>query len=148
MTRQISPERKLVYYFGVLLVIVGALSFGSVFVTAALTFGDFSHFDENARSSMLRAFGGMALMVVGAIVSSIGARGAAGSGVVLDPEKAREDLEPYSRMVGGMLKDGLDEAGIHPGTATPPAVVIIRCRECGTLNEENSKYCQECGRQL
>lgn len=32
----------------------------------------------------------------------------AGSGVILDPEKAKEELEPFSRMAGGMVKDALD----------------------------------------
>ena len=42
----------------------------------------------------------------------IAARGLAGSGVVLDPEKARTDVEPWTRMAGGMVGDALDEAGI------------------------------------
>ena len=42
-------------------------------------------------------------------------RGLAGSGVVLDPEKAREDVEPWSRMAGGVVKDALDESGIQVG---------------------------------
>ncbi|MDR3183272.1 MAG: zinc-ribbon domain-containing protein [Planctomycetaceae bacterium] len=27
-------------------------------------------------------------------------------------------------------------------------VVMIRCRECGKLNEEDSRFCQECGKNL
>jgi hypothetical protein len=45
------------------------------------------------------------MIVIGAVISNIGARGAAGSGILLDPEQARDDLEPFSRMHGGMLKD-------------------------------------------
>jgi len=41
--------------------------------------------------------------------------GAAGSGIVLDPERAREDVEPWARMAGGVVKDALDEAGIASG---------------------------------
>ncbi len=89
----------------------------------------------------------MALLFIGGIVRSAGARGLAGSGVVLDPQKAREDLEPYSRMTGGMLKDALDEADLHLG-ATSEKVIMIKCRACGQLNEDNSKFCQECGQPL
>jgi hypothetical protein len=86
----------------------------------------------------------------------IGARGLAGSGVVLDPEKARGDLEPYTRMAGGMLKDALDETGLlSPNRSAPKEpqqapekVVMVKCTACGKLNEEDSKFCQECGRQL
>ena len=53
---------------------------------------------------MFRAIAGMGLLIVGGIVRGIGARGLAGSGVVLDPDKAHEELEPYSRMAGGMVR--------------------------------------------
>jgi hypothetical protein len=46
---------------------------------------------------------------------NIGSRGLAGAGVVLDPQQARKDLEPWSRMAGGMAKDALEAADIHPG---------------------------------
>ena len=121
--------------------------FFSVFITGAMNFGDFNNFEADARSSMLRAVCGMALLVVGAIVRGIGARGLAGSGVVLDPEKARHELEPYSRMTGGMVKDALAEADINLGSS-PQRVVMIKCRSCGKLNEEDSKFCQECGKEI
>ena len=151
MTRQISEGRKTAYYLGGILMAIGGLLFFSVFITGAMNFGNFDNFDGQVRSSMFRAFGGMALLVVGAIIRGMGARGLAGSGVLLDPEKARSELEPYSRMSGGMLKDALDEADIHLGNlggGNSEKVVMIKCQECGTLNEEDSKFCQECGVRL
>lgn len=145
--QRISEERKTAYYAGRILMVVGALLFFSTFVTFAMRFGDFSNFEANAKSSMFRAFGGMALMIVGGIVSAIGARGLAGSGVVLDPEQAREDLEPYSRMAGGMLGDVLEEADVDLGSRSEK-VVVIRCRECDKLNPEDAKFCNECGKPL
>ena len=147
MTRQISEERRTAYYVGMALMILGGLSFASTFVTFAMHFGDFTNFEADARSNMFRAFGGMALMVIGSMVRKIGARGLAGSGAVLDPERAREELEPYSRMAGGMLKDALDEADVDL-SGRPERVVMIKCTSCGTLNEEESKFCQECGKGL
>lgn len=147
MTRQISEERKTAYYVGMGLMILGGILFASTFVTFAMHFGDFSNFESDAKSNMFRAFGGMALLVVGGIIRGIGARGLAGSGVVLDPEKARQELEPYSRMAGGMVKDVLDEANINLG-GKPEKVVMIKCPACGKLNEEDSKFCQECGRKI
>ena len=96
---------------------------------------------------MFRAFGGVALMVAGGALSAVGARGLAGSGVVLDPAQARQDLEPYSRMAGGMLKDAADEAGIQLGRH-PERVVMLKCSSCGKLNDEDAKFCQECGKPL
>ncbi|HPA46474.1 MAG TPA: zinc-ribbon domain-containing protein [bacterium] len=148
MTRQISEGRKGAFYAGTALMIFGGLLFASVFVSGIANFGNFENFHGNARSMAARAFGGMALMMVGGIIHGIGARGLAGSGVILDPEQAREDLEPYSRMTGGMIKDTLDEADIHLGGSTPERVVMIKCPHCSKLNEEDSKFCQECGRPL
>ena len=150
MSRKISEGRKATFYIGTGLMVLGGLSFLSVFVTAIGNFGDFSNFEENARSEMARGFGGMILLIVGIVIRTVGARGLAGSGVVLDPEKAREELEPYSRMAGGMVKDVLDEADVKlgGGGSGPEEVIMIRCTKCGTLNEDGSKFCQECGEKL
>lgn len=147
MAKHISEERKSAYYIGMGLMVLGGILFASTFVTFAVHFGDFSNFESNAKSEMFRVFGGMALLIVGGIIRGIGARGLAGSGVVLDPEKARQDLEPYSRMAGGMVKDALEEADVNLG-GRPEKVIMIKCPSCGKLNEEDSKFCQECGKQI
>lgn len=152
MSRRITSDRKFAYYLGSAMVGIGFVLFFSVFVTSAMNFGDFDDFDGQVRSSAMRAVLGMGLMIVGGFVRSVGAHGAAGSGVVLDPDQARRDLEPYSRQGGGMLKDALDEADIDLGGLgrTDPSgpVIMIRCRNCSTLNEEDSKFCQECGQPV
>lgn len=64
-------------------------------------------------------------------------------------------------MAGGRLKDALDEADINLGASArtdsprpedshvpPKQIIMIRCASCGTLNEEESKFCQECGRKI
>ncbi|MBX3462961.1 MAG: zinc ribbon domain-containing protein [Planctomycetes bacterium] len=144
---QISEGRKFAYYAGMALIVVGFLLFVSVFVTGAMQFGDFTDFHGRAQSSMFRALGGMALMVGGSVLRTVGARGIAGSGVVLDPKRARRDLEPWSRMGGGMVKDALEEADVKLGGGQE-RVVMVKCRACGKLNEEDSKFCQECGQAI
>ena len=125
---------------------IGVVMFLSTFVSAAMNFGNFDDFDGQARSQMFRAFGGMILIAIGQVIRGIGARGLAGSGVVLDPEKAREDLQPYSKMAGGMFGDAFEASGLskHVGPKDE-RVVMIKCSSCGKLNEEDSKFCQECG---
>ncbi|MFT6362703.1 MAG: hypothetical protein ACJAZ8_001112 [Planctomycetota bacterium] len=148
MSQDFSDQRKIAFYFGSALMGVGLLLFLSVFITHIMDFGDFTDFTSKAKSSGARAIGGMALMMIGGFVRSIGARGFAGSGLVLDTKRARGELEPYSRMSGGMIKDALDEADIDLGSsrsAKPEQVVMIRCGACRKLNEEDSKFCQECG---
>jgi len=110
--KEISPERKKLYTVGLILMAVGILLFLSVFVSAAMHFGDFSNFAERGRNQFLRAFIGMVLVGVGGVIRAIGSHGTAGSGLVLDPRKAKEDLEPWARMGGGLVKDALDEADV------------------------------------
>lgn len=148
MSKQISDGRKAAFYIGTVIAGLGLLSFLSTFVTFASNFGNFHDFEARGQSIAGRALGGMIMMMVGGAIRGIGARGLAGSGVVLDPEQARDELEPYSRMAGGMVKDALDEADVSLGAGAREQVVMIRCRECGKLNEEDSKFCQECGKPI
>jgi RNA polymerase subunit RPABC4/transcription elongation factor Spt4 len=125
---------------------VGFLVFLSIFLLAR----QWSHNPASAGDSKAfldRVILGMVLMMIGGALSSLGARGWAGSGVILDPSRARRDLKPYSRMAGGMLKDALEDAEVNLGVQ-PEKVVMIRCRACGRLNEEDSKFCQECGEKI
>jgi hypothetical protein len=127
--------------------IVGALLFASTFVTFIMNFGDFSNFESDSKSGMIRAFGGMVLLIVGGMVRGVGALGVAGSGVKLDPGQAKEELEPYSRMAGGMIKDVLDEANVNLGSQSEK-IIMLKCTVCGKLNEDDSKFCQECGNKI
>lgn len=110
--RNLSPERRGTYYFGMALAGLGLVLFLSTFVTEIMNSGDFSNFQGRVKSGMGRAFGGILCLALGQVIMRIGRSGVAGSGLKLDPEEARSDLEPWSRMSGGMLKDSLDEAGI------------------------------------
>lgn len=111
--RQIPPERKVIFYLGMGVLVVGVLLFLSTFLSAALHFGDFSNFVERSRSMALRAILGVGLVIVGGVLQAVGRAGLAGSGIKLDPEEARRDVEPWARMGGGIVKDALDEAGIR-----------------------------------
>ena len=113
--RQISPERRQMYYLGmglqgvgILLVVIGFITFVTLGVQSTNSFGQ-------GPSPLIGFFmfgGGMALTAVGQAVRSAAAKGLAGSGLILDPERARKDVEPWSRMAGGVVKDALDETGL------------------------------------
>lgn len=141
--RKISGDRQALYYGGMALTAVGLMVFIGNMLSMSGGLRDMG-------SMMTTALIGMGLMVAGQFMSRIGKAGLAGSGVVLDPEQAREDLEPFSRQGGGMLKDALDEAGLSGGLGGGgrEQVIMIRCQNCSTLNEEGSKFCQECGEPL
>jgi hypothetical protein len=147
VSREIPPERQFAYYLGAVIMVIGGLVFVSTFFTGFSHPPDFGDMQHGMQSTMTTALVGMGLLVLGGIIRGIGARGLAGSGVVLDPEKAREELEPYSRMAGGMVKDALDQADVHLG-APPTQLVMIKCPSCATLNTEDAKFCKECGKKL
>jgi hypothetical protein len=152
MSKRISEERQAAYYIGQGVMILGGLLFASSFVTFLVSIANLDslqrHFGGYFFAFGLQGVGGMGLLIVGSIIRGIGSRGLAGSGVVLDPEKARDDLEPYTRMAGGMAKDALDEAGISLAGKSPERVIMVKCQACGKLNQEDAKFCQECGQKM
>jgi len=150
--RDVSEGRKLAFYGGMALSGIGVLLFVSNFFLGPSVHDGFSQFESGMQAVSIRAISGMALMVVGGVISAIGKLGAAGSGVILDPRKSRKDLEPWNRAQGGMINDALEEMpalkNIVSGDKPGEAVVKVRCRACGALNEEDAKFCKGCGKPL
>jgi hypothetical protein len=149
---QITPERKAMYNVGTALGTIGLLLFLCSFLPglSLMTNGwDQAEFEQAAKTSMVCALLGFGLVIIGSALSNIGALGTAGSGLVLDPEQARRDLEPWSRMAGGVLQDALSEVGAAktPGDAPVTAApqVKVRCPACRRLNDEAAKFCDRCG---
>ena len=98
-------------------VALGMMLFFFAFVSHISLFADSSNFEARAAWDMKNGLAGGICIVLGQFVMRLGRSGLAGSGLKLDPQEARKDLEPWSRMTGGMLKDALDEADIdlkHP----------------------------------
>ena len=138
MSKEISKNRKTLYYVGNGLTAIGFILFLSVFFVAFLN--PFAMFGSD--NPMANGFIGFILIIIGQFVSNIGARGAAGSGLILDPKQAREDLKPYSTQVGGMINDVLDEVDKKP---EEKEVVNVRCQSYKTLNYEDEKKKKKCG---
>ena len=150
MSNKISNERKTMYYIGLGLTVLGGILFISSFFTA---FNDFNNpgIDLGMPSFFLRALIGMICMIVGSILMNVGAKGKAGSGLLLDPDKAREDLKPFSSAKGKMINDMAEEVDFlkNKGEKSPQEEKIkIRCRECRGLNDEDAKFCKNCGERL
>ncbi|UDQ97246.1 hypothetical protein AAEX28_09395 [Lentisphaerota bacterium WC36G] len=161
MSKEISKERKITYYIGMGLIVIGFLLFISNFVTFIMNFGNFSSTGfSSIVGGFARAFIGMIMMIAGGITMAIGSQGLAGSGVILDPKRARRDRAPFSKMYGGMVKDGLDGAGINinniaekiGGNSTKQTatteIIKIKCRACSALNNEKDNFCSSCGQKL
>lgn len=147
---KIPKERKVAYYIGMGMMIVGFLLFISVFFSVA-SFMSNDNMNFSAGPSFGNSIWGMLLFIIGGIVMSIGAKGAAGSGVILDPEKAREDLKPFNEAKGEMLNDVINNIEVvekFTEAQEPKEVIKIKCRNCGSLNDEDSKFCKSCGQQL
>ena len=105
--KQIPIERQLLFHGGGALIVVGILTFLSSITLLNL---DQASFDAPLRHFFTRPLIGMGLILLGGTLRKVGSRGLAGSGFVLDPQQAREDLEPWTRSAGGMVSDALEEA--------------------------------------
>ena len=151
--RAISKRRKGLYTLGVALQVLGALLFIASFfgfacagkraVTAPFT-GNY-HEVADPLNWWFGAVVGVIVLAIGGFLRHIGARGIAGGGLVLDPDRAREDLSPWARAGGGLLKDALDQSGLG---SEPTTQVRVRCKPCGRLNEEDARFCSGCGAAL
>lgn len=153
---EINKPRKILYYVGLCLIIIGIITFLSTFlsffnlsrtinlpnVNFATPYNPLVSRSFSATNSFLPAFIGIILTWIGSAVMNVGKKGLAGSGVILDPKKAREDLKPYSRQIGGMVQDAFEELDTTTITTT---IVKIRCNHCKSLNDEDSKFCKSCG---
>lgn len=153
---EISSERKAAYYAGMGMVALGFVVFvGNMFCAGSDVSREVSIdgvpsvlLGESRRGpNMGAALFGMVLVIGGGLLMKVGRFGVAGSGAVLEPQRARKDLEPYSRMAGGMLKDALEETGGVFG-AKESVDVRVRCRACAALNLEEAKFCQACGQPI
>jgi len=155
--QQISRKRKAIYYSGMGVMVLGGLLFLSNFFIDPFSdpfsgplSGPFSDPFSSMKGMAVRGVGGIVLLLVGAIMMVVGIRGAAGSGLVLDPEKARDDLSPWARTAGGLVKDALDEVRTSPAASSsvPETIVKVRCPNCRALNDEDANFCDQCGSPL
>ena len=145
---KISKERKMTYYIGIGLMVLGFILFISVFFFAASFMNN--PFGSNT-PPFINAVIGMVLLIVGSLVMNIGAKGTAGSGLLLDPKKAREDLKPFNEAKGEMINDVIDNIDVVNKLSKPhqqKEIIKIKCRYCGSLNDEDAKFCKGCGRNL
>lgn len=119
MTHDIPPQRRRLAWLGLGLAALGVGLFGTAFLRQAFGFDDVMKGPIRAPGEMettaILAFSGLALVATGLFMRQVAVRGLAGSGLILNPRQARRDLEPWSRLGGGVIKDALHEAQIAPG---------------------------------
>lgn len=147
--RDVETWRKVIFYVGTFLIVIGFIFFFSTFVRIAGSFRSFNSGENPMRNSII----GFIMIFIGNIFRSIGKGGLAGSGVLLSPEKQREDLEPFSRSKGGMFSDAYDEfkgeSKYKKDRENDSEIkIMVRCKECSVLNDEDAKFCDNCGKPL
>ncbi|AZR72116.1 hypothetical protein BBF96_01130 [Anoxybacter fermentans] len=167
MSGKISNRRKFVYYLGMMFIIIGFLMFLSNFIFITFEGSPFGHkgfffrrtspflgFDSIVGGFAIRGVSSFTLIIIGGVLMIVGRAGLAGSGIILDPERAREDLKPWNRVKGGMINDTLNEIDVVKtvtrklsGEEAEP-VIKVRCSSCRTLNDEDAKFCKNCGKSL
>lgn len=144
---KISKERKLAFYIGKGIMVIGFILFISVFFFFTRAMND----PFGSPPPFINAVIGIILLIVGNVISQIGEKGIAGSGLKLDPEEAREDLKPFNEARGGMINDvisNIDALDNITKPQSPKEVIKIRCKACNCLNDEDAKFCKSCGSAL
>lgn len=148
---RISNNRKAAYYVGIAMIVIGIVLFLSVFVVTFGMMSDKNDFSMNRMPPFKNAVIGMILMIAGSAISNIGAKGAAGSGLILDPDQAREDLKPFNEAKGKMINDligNIDLVDKFVETKEEKEIIKIKCRSCSCLNDEDAKFCKNCGQTI
>ncbi len=143
--RQVSPARKVAFYLGYL-----SMAAGGILLISPWADG-FPLTPGRLGSMALRVLGGLALIALGLFLRRIGIRGMAGSLVTLDPPRAKEDLEPWSRAAGGLLDAALSEVEAVREVAARAGTgeaIKVRCPRCKALNDEKAKFCDQCAGEL
>jgi hypothetical protein len=124
---------------GIPLVIVGFSSF----LQLQSDFFSLS-FEENSALST-QAFGslvpGMFLVIIGAGVLRFGFIGRVSKYIA-------DETGPAISSVSESITRGVKEGGGIDITVHSESNIRIKCRNCGTLNDENATYCDNCGSQL
>jgi hypothetical protein len=144
--RQVSVARRVVFYTGYFVMAAGFALLLSFLVT-----GVDAASPSRIRAAALRVLIGLALIPAGLILRKIAIRGLAGSLVILDPPRARADLEPWSRAAGGLLDAALSEVQSAKKIAEAAGggeKIKVRCLRCKALNDEGDRFCGACGKEL
>lgn len=145
MARKNPPEKNTVYYIGSGIALIGVLMFFSVFLSGAMNFGKFDHFENRVQSMALRAVGGIFLIFLGQVIVGVGAamgKGSIGSALMPDPDEVKEEMEVLSDIAGKLASVSQDRE------ANAPQIIKIRCQYCNSLNNEEDHVCSQCGANL
>ncbi|RRC95595.1 zinc ribbon domain-containing protein [Schaalia canis] len=155
----VQPWRKVVYYLGGAMVILGVVLFASVFFTFSTVF--FRGPNLGAANDLLGgigfgsfplSFAGIFLVGLGRILQSVGRQGLAGSGIILSPQQEVDDAEPWNRAEGAQKQDQLEETPLMRDAltrmGTSQEIIKVRCRNCGELDSEDARYCSTCGQPM
>lgn len=146
----IPRERRGLYYGGMVLAGFGLVLFLATVVTSIVTFGNVKNYEARARVEDICAFGGMALVIAGSLVVSIGAQSA--------ETRAAPESESYEETgtCNGLSDGAVDEVVSEVMTVrkteewldTADPQVKVRCRKCHCLNDHSAKFCNQCGTTL
>ena len=146
---ELSRERKKKYKAGAVLIFLGGLLFLSYFLDIIffiLNVDDArSAFDET-RNMWLRALLGMILMALGRMKQSRALTGLMKPNTNMDLEQYIEERKHLRKLKGKQLNDTLSEINLAKYLGTP--VIKIKCQNCSHLNDEEDKFCGDCGQKI
>lgn len=159
-----TPRHPTMHLIGIILLfasiiftIIGISKFGSGFMSTPSNVDEMNQVASNSFIGiLLTAIGGFAF--TGALIllylanwSKI-SRNIAGEAIPIANE-ASAAMTPSFRNISKAVVEGYEEAKYDSNLRFSKndienEKIMIRCQMCGSLNEENSKYCLNCGQKI
>ncbi len=166
--KDFSPERKAIHGIGTIVRIIGSIMFISVFFIGFSQKNkpkkpwNYSKPKSNNQWNYPRTSPkpkpnhgfpktiiiGFGLVFIGGVLTTLARNGVAGSGLILDAEQERRDLEPVSRIIGGRINDAFMEVNLEGKFPKTKEIIKIRCLKCESLNDEEDNFCGKCGSKI
>lgn len=129
-------SKQVLYSLGIGMMVVGFFLFISIFFYLGSLIGSQAKFNlENI--PVINVFSGLMLIAVGFILSKAGAKGIKEAPKAANPLKTDDNTKQWNVAGPGAGK-----------TAETVEIIKIRCKSCGTLNDEDAEYCKKCGTKI
>lgn len=141
---------KLLLIFGIILIIGGIVTFSlSIFLGPTMDM-DFEEFGEAMELSGTLSFLGIGLIAGGGFMAMFGGIALYISHMGKITSYVAEEISPAATKMTGAVIKGVHEGGgikIQMDDASKQKI-MIKCRNCGELNEEDDVFCSKCGEKL
>lgn len=137
MDEKYSESNKATVYAGIALVVIGCLLFGAFMLIFVLDTLNIPFIELNMTVLNVCIFGGVFFVISGLVLKNIDKIKQRQEETRLEHEAEEEEIMEHE-----------EEGAINLFSVHNEKTIMVKCRACGKLNDENAKFCCECGDKL